>query len=110
MKKKETGSCLKQLTGFNVLFARKKQLKTLSVLLNGNGTTLACAGCLIFEQDLTSFYETQKLNLAVDCRGNVLTWKWNSVSVSSSRLLCGHPRRPMGSQTGREKGGTKVFK
>ena len=31
------------------------------------------------EQDLTSFYEAGKLDLAVDCRGNVLT----------SRLLCG---------------------
>ena len=70
MKTKETGRYLKQLTGFNVLFARRKQLKILSVLLTGNGTTLACAGYLIFEQDLTSFYETGKLNLAVDCRGD----------------------------------------
>ena len=52
---KETGRYLKQLTGFNVLFARRKQLKILSVLLTENGTTLACAGYLIFEQDLTSF-------------------------------------------------------
>ena len=89
MKTKETGRCLKQLTGFNGLFARGKQLKTLSVLLTGNGTTLACTRYLIFEQDLTSFYETGKLNLAVDLRGNVLTWKWNSVSILSSRLLCG---------------------
>ena len=48
-----------QLTGFNVLFARRKKLKTVSVLLTGNGTTLACAGYPIFEQDLTSFYETE---------------------------------------------------
>ena len=55
----------------------------------GNGSTLACTESLIFEQDLTSFYETGKLNLAVDCRGNVLTWKWNSASILSSHLLCG---------------------
>ena len=31
----------------------------------------SCAGYLIFERDLTSFYETGKLiNFAVDCRGN----------------------------------------
>ena len=30
-----------------------------------------------------------KLNLAVDCWGNVLTWKWNSASILSSHLLCG---------------------
>ena len=36
---------------------RRKQLKPLSVVLTGNGTTLACAGYLIFEQDLTSFYK-----------------------------------------------------
>ena len=60
---KETGHCLKKLTGFNVLFARRKQLKILSILLTGYGTTLACAGYLysVFEQDLTS---------AVDCRGD----------------------------------------
>ena len=60
LKTKETGSCLKQFTGFNVLFARGKQLKTLSVLLTGNGTNLTCAGYIIFEQDLTSFYEMEK--------------------------------------------------
>ena len=53
-----------------MLFARRKQLKILSVLLTGNGTTLACTGYLIFEQDLTSFYETGKLNLPVDSRGD----------------------------------------
>ena len=68
MKTKETGHYLNQLTAFNVLFASRKQLKILSALLTGNGTTLACDGYLIFEQDLTSFYETGKLNLAVDCR------------------------------------------
>ena len=68
MKTKETGRYHKQLTGFNVLIARRKQPKILSVLLTGNGTTLAFAGYLTFEQDLTSFYETGKLNLAVDCR------------------------------------------
>ena len=45
-------------------------MKILSVLLTGNRTTLACAGYLIFEQDFTSFYETGKLNLAVDCSGD----------------------------------------
>ena len=35
----------------------------------------SCTGYLIFEQDLNSFYETGELNLAVDCKGNVLTWK-----------------------------------
>ena len=45
-------------------------MKILSVLLTGNGTTLACAGYLVFEQDLTSFYETGNLHLAVDCRGD----------------------------------------
>ena len=89
LKTKETGSCLKQLTGFSVLFARWKYLKTLTVLLTGKGTTLACAGYIIFEKDLTSFYEMKKWNLAVDRRGNVLTWKWNSASILSRRLLCG---------------------
>ena len=69
MKTEETGRWLKQLTRFNGLFARRKQLKTLSVLLTGNGTTLACDRYLIFEQDLTSFYETGKLYLAVDLQG-----------------------------------------
>ena len=54
---------------------RRKQLKPLSVLLTGNGTSLACAGYLIFEQDLNSLYEKGELNLAVDCKGNVLTWE-----------------------------------
>ena len=27
------------------------------------------------EKDVTSFYEAGELNLAVDCRGNVLTWE-----------------------------------
>ena len=35
----------------------------------------SCAGYLIFEQDLNSFYETGELNLAVDCKGNALTWE-----------------------------------
>ena len=48
MKTKETGRCLKQLTEFNVLFARREQLKTFSVLLTGKGSTLAGAGYLIF--------------------------------------------------------------
>ena len=52
MKTKETGRYLKQLTGCNVF--------------------LACAGYLIFEQDLNSFYETGKLNLAVECRGDAI--------------------------------------
>ena len=43
--------------------------------VHGNGTTVPCAGYLNFKQDITSFYEMGKLNLAVDCRGNVLTWK-----------------------------------
>ena len=52
MKTKETGRYLKQLTGFNVF--------------------LACAEYLIFEPDLTSFYKTGKLNLAVECRGDAI--------------------------------------
>ena len=72
-----------------MLFARKEQLKTLSVLLTVQEMAFACTESLIFEQDLTSFYETGKLHLAVDCRGNVLTWKWNSASILSSHLLCG---------------------
>ena len=35
----------------------------------------SCTGHLIFEQDLNSLYEKGELNLAVDCKGNVLTWK-----------------------------------
>ena len=63
LKTKEPGRCLKQLTGFNdCVFLQKETTKNLSVLLTGNGTTLACAGHLIFEQDLTSFYATGKLN------------------------------------------------
>ena len=63
LKTKETGRCLKQLTGFNdCVFLQKETTKNLSVLLTGNGTSLACAGHLIFEQDLTSFYATGKLN------------------------------------------------
>ena len=50
-------------------------MKNLSVLLTGNVTTLVRAGYLIFEQDLTSFYETGELNFAVDCRGNNLPWE-----------------------------------
>ena len=40
LKTAETGRCLKQLTGNEVLFTRRKQLKTLSVLFTWNGTTL----------------------------------------------------------------------
>ena len=74
MKTAETGRCLKQLTGNEVLFARRKQLKNPQRPVYWKRHD-SCAGYLIFEQDLTSFYETGELNLAVDYRGKCFEWE-----------------------------------
>ena len=75
------------MTGSNVLFISRKQLKNLSVPLTGNGH-VSGAGCLTFEQDLILFSEAGELGLVVDRKcsdvGNGI-----ASTVSKSVLLCG---------------------
>ena len=74
-KKKETGRCLDQtIDWLRGVISQKETTENPQCPVDWKRHD-SYAGYLIFEQDLTSFYETRGLNLALDCRGNFLTWE-----------------------------------